>query len=91
NYMRTFMLKSDVRGDVMIKSLLTELDTFIEDYISDLMPTVSDENIPDEHKQEYQIAGIRAVGKLEPPLEKTEEINKEIELEFRKIYGADGK
>jgi len=74
-----------------IESLLTELDTFIEDYINGLMPTMYDDNIPDEHKSEYQIAGIWALGKLESTLEKMEEINKEIELEFRKIYGTDDK
>lgn len=74
-----------------IESLLPELDIFIDDYIGGLMPIISDENIPEEYRNETQIAGIWPIGKLEPTLKKMDEINKGIEIEFRKIYGTDDK
>ena len=72
-------------------SLFPELDKFIEDYIQGLVPTTTNENTPEGESSEYQIAGIWAVGVLEPTLEKMDEINIEIESEFRKIYGTDDK
>ena len=74
-----------------IESLFPEIDMFIEDYMGGLMPTISDENIPKEFQNEYQIAGIWTIGKLEPTLEKMDEIKREIEHEFRRIYGTDEK
>ncbi len=75
-----------------IESLFPEIDTFIDDFISGLIPpNTPDENIPEEYRNEYQIVGIWPVGRLEPTLQKMEEINTEIEIEFRKIYGTDDK
>ena len=74
-----------------IESLFPEIDTFIEDYMGGLMPCISDENTPEECRDEYLIAGIWPMGKLEPTLEKMDEINREIEHEFRRIYGTDEK
>lgn len=74
-----------------IESLFPELDTFIDDYIGGLLPTYTDDNIPEEFRAESQLAGIWPVGKLEPTLKKMEEINNEIETEFRRINGTDDK
>lgn len=74
-----------------IVALFPELDKFIEDYIQGLVPTTTNENTSERENNEYQIAGIWAVGVLEPTLEKMDEINMEIESEFRKIYGTDDK
>lgn len=72
-----------------IESLFPEIDTFIEDYTGGLMPTMEEDYIPEEDRSEVQIAGIWPMGKLEPTLEKMDEIGKEIESEFRKIYGVE--
>lgn len=74
-----------------IEELFPEIDQFLEDFIGGLIPLTPQEEIPEEERGNPQIAGIWAVGKLEPTLEKMEEISKEIESEFRKIYGTDEK
>lgn len=74
-----------------IETLFPELDKFIEDYMSGLLPTTPITNIPEEFRSESQLAGIWPLGKLEPTLMKMEEISKGIEAEFRKLYGTDDK
>jgi hypothetical protein len=74
-----------------IEELLAEIDQFLEDYIDGLLPFSPQDNIPAEERSDIEIAGIWSVGKLEPTLEKMEEISKGIESEFRKIYGTDEK
>ena len=70
-------------------SIFPEIDTFIQDYMDGLMPNMGQDHVPEEHRSPYQIAGIWPVGKLEPTLEKMDEIGKQIEREFRKIYGTE--
>jgi hypothetical protein len=77
--------------NIKIESLLPEIDTFITDYIGGLIPVRSQDSMSDDESDEFQIAGIWPMGKLEPTLEKMSEINKGIEQEFRKIYGTDEK
>lgn len=72
-----------------VETLLPEIDAFIEYYIGGLLPTKIEENIPEEQSNGLQIAGIWPTGKLESTLEKLDEIVKEIESEFRKIYGVE--
>ncbi|MEO9804798.1 MAG: hypothetical protein ABJF04_16200 [Reichenbachiella sp.] len=72
-----------------VETLFPEIDTFIEDYIGGLMPNMMEEGIQEEQDIGLQIAGIWPMGKLEPTLEKLDEIGKEIESEFRKIYGVE--
>ena len=74
-----------------IEELLPEIDQFLEDYIGGLLPSSPQDNLPAEERSDIEIAGIWSVGKLEPTLEKMEEISKGIESEFRKIYGTDEK
>jgi len=72
-----------------IESLFPKIDTFIEDYIGGLLPTMEEDGIPDEYRSEVQLAGIWPMGKLELTLEEMDEIGIEIESEFRKIYGVE--
>jgi len=72
-----------------IELLFPKIDTFIQDFIDGLLPIPTEEELPEEYRSEVQIAGIWPVGKLEPTLEEMENIGKEIEKEFRKIYGTD--
>ncbi|MCJ8166449.1 hypothetical protein MKJ04_16510 [Pontibacter sp. E15-1] len=74
-----------------IKSLFPELDKFIQDYIDGVLPWIDSGQNTEQSEGELMVAGIWPSGKLEDTLEVMEEINKEIELEFRKIYGTDEK
>lgn len=72
-----------------VDTLLPEIDKFIDEYINGLMPIASEEHIPEEERNEYQIVGLWAVGTIDCALEKMKEVSREIEAEFRRIYGTD--
>lgn len=72
-----------------IESLLPEIDNFIEDYSGGLIFNLSDDDRPEEYRNEPRIAGIWPVDQLGPTLAKMDEISIDIEAEFRKLYGTD--
>jgi hypothetical protein len=88
SYYRNRILFPD-KLNTKIEELFPEIDKFLEDFINGLIPLTPVDQIPEEDRGQPQIAGVWAMGVLEPTLEKMDEISKEIESEFRKIYGND--
>lgn len=73
-----------------IDMIVPTVDEFIETFIGGLFPEPSEEDIEfnAEHNGGIYIAGIWGAGTFEEILSQLEQISKEIEIEFRNIYGT---
>jgi hypothetical protein len=73
-----------------IDSLIPTVDQFIETYSGGLFPEPSEEEkaLNAEHIGGLYFAGVWKVNAFENIIAQLEQISKEIETEFRKIYGT---